>query len=193
MDEKELIKKCKEGDTESFSLLVLMHEKKIFNYALRMLKNENDAEDASQEAFLRAYKKIDSFNGASQFSTWLYTIVNNVCLDMLRKKQRTGESTHISINQSTTDDEEYELQIEDTSPGPYEMAKRSEAGRVLEKAIASLSPEHRAVIIMRDINGLEYDEIAKITKTSLGTVKSRISRARISLRKILEENRELFS
>lgn len=193
MDENELIQRIKEGDTESFSQLVLKYERKIINYAFRMLRDENDAEDAAQEAFLRAYRKIDTFNGDASFSTWLYTILNNICLDILRKRKRTGENTHVSINQNNTEDDEYEIQIEDTSPGPYDSYRQKAAMKALEAGIEKLSDEHRAVIVMRDINGLEYDEIAKITGMSLGTVKSRISRARIALRKILEEDRELFT
>lgn len=192
MDENELIRRSKAGDTESFSQLVQIYERRIVNYAFRMLRDRDDAEDAAQEAFLRAYRKLDTFNGDSAFSTWLYTILNNICLDVLRKRKRTGEQTHISINQNSADDE-YEIQIEDSSPGPYDSYRRKAAMKALEAAIGKLSDEHRAVIVMRDINGMEYDEIAKILGISLGTVKSRISRARLALRKILEEDMELFT
>ena len=193
MDENELIRRSKEGDTESFSQLVLIYERRIINYAFRMLRDQNDAEDAAQEAFLRDYRKLDSFNGDAAFSTWLYTILNNICLDILRKRKRSGEHAQVSINQSSADDDEYEIQIEDSSPGPYDSYRKKAAMKALEAAIEKLSDEHKAVIVMRDIHGLEYDEIAKVTGTSLGTVKSRISRARIALRKILEEDRELFT
>lgn len=193
MDENELIRRSKEGDTESFSQLVLTYERRMVNYAFRMLRDVSDAEDAAQEAFLRAYRKLDSFHGDAAFSTWLYTILNNICLDMLRKRKRTGEQNQVSLNQSSADSDEYEIQIEDASPGPYDSYRKKAAMKALEEAIAQLSDEHRAVIVMRDINGLEYDEIARITKTTLGTVKSRISRARIALRKILEKDRELFT
>ncbi|MBR4874321.1 MAG: RNA polymerase sigma factor [Clostridia bacterium] len=192
MDENELILRCKKGDAESFSQLIMPYEKKIINYAYRMLNDESDAEDAAQEALLKAWNKIDSFSGNSRFSTWLYTILNNVCLDILRKKKRTGEFSRVSINQSNTDDEEYEIQIEDTSDGPFEQYRKKEAGKALEKAISELPQKYKEVILMRDIEGLEYDEIAKVINASLGTVKSRISRGRGALRKILEENRELF-
>ena len=190
MDEAELIKKIKNGSTDAFSQLVKIYEKKAFNFAYRMLSDREEAEDATQEAFLRAYNKIDTFCGNSSFSTWFYTILNNVCLDVLRKRSRSINA--ISINQSTDDEDEFELQLEDNSPGPYEQLQKKTAAEVLEKGISLLSDEHRAVIIMRDINGLEYEDIAKISGISLGTVKSRLSRARLSLRKILEDNKELF-
>ncbi len=192
MNEAELIKKCKNGDTEAFSDLVLKYEGKFINYAFKMLRDESEAQDAAQEAFLRAYRKINTFSGNSAFSTWLYAILNNICLDILRKKKRTGEENHISINQESSEDDEYEIQIEDTSAGPYESLQKKTAYEALYKALDELSEEHKEVLVMRDLNGLEYDEIAKITNTTLGTVKSRISRGRLNLRKILEKDKELF-
>ncbi len=189
-DEAALIKKIKSGDMEAFSDLVLQYEKRAFNFAYRILKDAHLAEDATQEAFLRVYSKIDTFLGNSSFSTWFYTILNNICLDILRKKSRQPDA--LSIPQTSSDDEEYELQIEDKSAGPHEVLQKKDAAALLEKAIDLLSYEHRSVIILRDIEGREYEEIAKILNISLGTVKSRLSRARLSLRKILEEQKELF-
>lgn len=190
MDELALIKKIKNGDLDAFSELVHRYEKKAFSFTYRMLKDVHLAEDATQEAFLRVFSKIDSFRGSSSFSTWFYTILNNICLDILRKKSRRADA--ISIERTNSDEDEYELQIEDSSPGPYENLQKKDAMRVLEAALLELSDEHRAVVIMRDIDGLEYEEIAKILGISLGTVKSRLSRARLSLRKILETSKELF-
>lgn len=190
MDEKLLIKKIKSGDMEAFSLLVSAYEKKAVNFARRMLGTQEEAEDAAQEAFLKVFDKIHTFREDSSFSTWFYTVLNNICLDALRKRSRRAET--VSIHQSDDTGDEYELQIEDTADGPYESFQKNEAKRLLEIALTKLSDEHRTVIILRDINGFEYEEIAKILKISTGTVKSRISRARLSLRRILEEHRELF-
>lgn len=190
MDEKLLIKKIKSGDMEAFSLLVSAYEKKAVNFARRMLGTQEEAEDAAQEAFLKVFDKIHTFREDSSFSTWFYTVLNNICLDALRKRSRRAET--VSIHQSDDTGDEYELQIEDTADGPYEAFQKNEAKRLLEIALTKLSDEHRTVIILRDINGFEYEEIAKILKISTGTVKSRISRARLSLRRILEEHRELF-
>ncbi len=189
-DDAALVKKIKEGDLDAFSELVALYEKKAFNYTYRMLKDAHAAEDATQEAFLRVFSKIDTFLGNSSFSTWFYTILNNICLDILRKKSREKET--ISINKTSNEDEEYELQIEDKSQGPYETLQKKDAYLALENALYKLSDEHRAIIIMRDINGESYEKIAKMLNLSLGTVKSRLSRARISLRKILEDSKELF-
>lgn len=190
MSDKKLIKRIKSGDMDAFSELVTLYEKKALSFTYRMLKDLSDAEDAAQEAFLRVFDKIDSFRESSSFSTWFYTILNNICLDILRKRARSADT--VSINQTSSENDEYELQIEDSAPGPYEQLQKATAQELLEEALTKLSDEHRAVIIMRDINGLDYEEIAKVLDVSLGTVKSRISRARLALRKILEENRELF-
>ncbi len=192
MDEKELIFRAQKGDSDAFSALILPHEKRMYHYALRMLKDPHEAEDVLQEAFLKAYGKLETYHGEASFSTWLYTILNRLCLDILRKKKRTGEESFLSLNQTSKDDEEYELQIEDNAPSPEEAYRKKEAMEALSKALQKLSEEHRAIILMRDINGLDYEAIAKITGTSLGTVKSRLNRARLNLRKILEEKRELF-
>ncbi len=186
----DIIKKVKSGDIEAFSLLVSAHEQRAINFAYRMLKDRDEAEDASQEAFLRAFDKINTFREDSSFTTWFFTILNNICLDMLRKRSKQADT--ISIHQSDSNDDEYELQIEDTSAGPYENLQKKAAAEALEQALSLLSEEHRAIITLRDINDFEYEEISKILGISLGTVKSRLSRARFALRKILEKNKELF-
>jgi len=191
LDEKQLIKKIKSGNMDAFSQLVSIYEKKAINFARRMLGDTCEAEDAAQEAFLKVFDKIHTFREESSFSTWFFTVLNNVCLDILRKRSRRADT--VSINQSDDNGENYELPIEDTADGPYETLQKNEVKRLFEDALGNLSDEHRSVIIMRDINGFEYEEIARILDISVGTVKSRISRARLALRRILEEHRELFT
>ena len=186
----ELIKKIKDGDMDAFTQLVELFGDRAVNFAYRMLKDQNDAEDAVQEAFLKVFDKIHTFKQESKFSTWFYTVLSNICRDMLRKKSKKPMT--VSINQTNREDDDFELQLEDTSYEPHENFIKKDALNVLDKALTQLSDEHREVIVLRDIEGFEYEKIAEILGISLGTVKSRISRARISLRKILEENKELF-
>ncbi len=190
MNEQELVKKSQNGDADSFSALILPYEQKLMHHAYRMLSNKTEAEDAVQEALLKAWRRLDTYQGTAAFPTWLYTILHHVCLDMLRKKKR--EKPVVPLIQEGENEEEFSLSIPDTAPGPDEQYHQKAMLSAVAAAIDTLSDEHKTVIILRDIDGLEYDEIAKITNTSLGTVKSRISRARIAMKKILEKNRELF-
>ncbi len=193
MQENEWIEQCRNGDTEAFSHLALLYERKMLSFAFRILRDSHEAEDAVQEALLKAYRKIDTFSKEASFSTWVFTILNHVCLDILRKKKRHGEDKHMSLHQESKDEENYEVQIEDTSPGPEEAYRQKKAMEAVSDAIETLSEEHRVMIVLRDVQGMDYEEIAKITGLPPGTVKSRINRARLALRKILEKNRELFS
>ena len=190
-NEKILIEKSKQGDVEAFEQLITSYQKKIVNLSYRMLGNMSDAEDAAQDIFIRVFRSISGFNEQSTFSTWIYRIATNVCLDMLRKKKRQNEKNTISIHRGEENDE-YELQIEDNQPSPYERAQKNAAMQALEKALNQLGDEQKMVIILRDINGLSYEEIAEITNCTLGTVKSRINRSRLTLRKLLEKDKELF-
>ncbi len=191
MSEPEIIKRAKEGDMEAFSQLVTLYENKILNYCFRMLNNRGDAEDATQEVFIKVYRYLNSYLEQSAFSTWLYKIASNVCLDYLRKVKRNRDT--VSINQQNAEGEEFSLMIEDKGLSPYDNAQLGEARKALSAAISSLGEEQRQVIILREIEGLSYEEIAEITRLAPGTVKSRINRARQALKKILEKDRELFS
>lgn len=190
--ETELVQKSKKGDVSAFEELIADYRKKVLNHAYRMLGNAEDAEDAAQEIFIRVFRSISHFNEESTFSTWLYKICSNVCLDVLRKRKRQNTAGTVSIQQYSSENEEYELPIEDKAPTPYESAQKSEAVRVLEKALEQLGEEQRNVIVMRDINDLPYEQIAEAMNCSLGTVKSRINRSRLALRKLLEKDKELF-
>lgn len=190
--EKDLIEKSKKGDAQAFEELILSYQKKVLNLAYRMLGSVSEAEDAAQEIFIKVFRSLYSFNEKSAFSTWLYKVATNVCLDILRKRKRQNGGAMVSINRYNADDDEYELPIEDGAPSPHEEAQKKEAMRALKSALDLLSEEQRAVIVMRDINGLSYEEIADIAGCSLGTVKSRINRSRLALRKLLEKDKELF-
>ena len=191
MSEQELLERCRKGNVEAFEQLIEAYQGKILNYCFRMLGNRSDAEDAAQEVFVKVYRFIGSFTGQSSFSTWLYKVASNVCFDILRKRKRRGGES-LSLQQYTAEGEEFDLPLEDDSYSPDRSFQRTEAQRVLKEALEKLSPEHRRVIILRDIEGLSYEEIAGIVGTAAGTVKSRINRARQILQKLLENNRELF-
>ena len=192
MSESEYIKRCQEGDSEAFGELLNLYENKILNYCYRMLGNRTDAEDATQEVFVKLYRFIGSFTGQSAFSTWLYKIASNVCLDYLRKNKKHTSDT-VSLHQQNAEGEEFLLNIEDKGLTPYESAQMSEAQRVLALALEQLSEDQRKVVVLRDVEGLSYEEIGEVMGIAEGTVKSRINRARLALKKLLEKDRELFS
>ncbi len=191
MSEQEYIEKCQQGDRDAFVHLIALYEKKILNHCYRMLGNLADAEDATQEVFVKIFRFIKSYTGQSAFSTWIYKIASNVCLDYVRKHRRHQKDT-VSIHQQNKEGEEFFLSIEDDGPSPYEKTKANEAQEKLAEALSQLSDEQKQVIILRDVDGFSYEEIAKILNTAPGTVKSRINRARQNLQKILAPHRELF-
>ena len=184
MTEQELVRAAAGGDTEAFARLVRTYENKIYSLAFRMCGSADDASDIAQEAFLAAWRGLPSFRGDSGFATWLYRLTSNAAIDYLRrqKKQRGDMSL---------DDEELGLDAVDTAPGPQDAAERTEVRSVVAAGLQELSEGHRQVLVLREIQGLSYEEIADVLEVDLGTVKSRISRARSALRKILLENGNL--
>lgn len=193
MDELELalIKKSIDGDLDAFQDLIRSHQKKVYNIAFRMMGNEEDAKDMAQEALVKSFRYIKNFRMDSSFSTWLYRIATNTCLDELRKKKRKGDEISLSIDKNEdTDMPVKELAIEKT--GPEQEFLKKERARILHEAIKTLSEDYKKVIVLRDINGFSYEEIAEICETNIGTIKSRINRGRNILREKLMEHKELF-
>ena len=185
-EERALIARALDGDTDAFEALVRANEKGVYNLALRMLGNEQDALDASQEAFFRAYRSLDRFQGNSKLSVWLYRVTSNVCLDMLRKVGRRRESP-------LTDEDGQDLPLPDDSADPQRELEKQELRRALRRNMAKLEPGFRQVLVLRDVNGLAYDEIAQVTGLEPGTVKSRIFRARRKLAALLERDGNFFA
>lgn len=185
--EQILIKKCMKGNLKAFDELIEKHEKIAYNIALKMLKNPEDAMDVSQEAFIKVFRSIKTFNFESSFSTWLYRIVTNTCLDFLRKRATNVYSIDSPIH---TDDGEIERDIPDDSETPEELLERKLTKELVTNSIDKLDDNHRTVIILRDIQGFSYDEISTILDCSIGTVKSRINRARNNLKDILIKEME---
>jgi RNA polymerase sigma-70 factor (ECF subfamily) len=184
-EERSAIDRTLEGDASAFEALVLNNQKNVYNLALRMTGDENDALDVSQEAFLRAYTHLGSFKGESRFSVWLYRITYNICSDLLRKKAR-DKSVHIISLDEYGDGREPELP--DARALPEDMLLRRELFAAVVKGLESLPPVYRETLLLRESSGLSYADIAEVTGVSEGTVKSRLSRARQALARILTEN-----
>ena len=178
--ERELIAKAARGNRDAFGELIRRYEKKVLALSNRLCGNPDDGADAAQEAFLSAWRNLPHFRGDAQFSTWLYRLTSNACMDILRRQQRRNAHTGPSL-----DDEETPVELSDPAPTPQDIAERRELRQELQDALQTLSPEHRQVLILREIHQLSYDEIGQITGLDGGTVKSRIHRARENLRKIL--------
>lgn len=191
-EDKKLIEKAAGGDVEAFEKIIEEYQNIVYSIALRMSGNETDAFDMAQEVFIKLYRNLSKFDGRSKLSTWIYRVASNTCLDELKKRKRIRDNTKSLNEEFETADDNVVLEIKDTKPLPEEEIENSEIKETLNSAILKLSDQHKEVIILRDIEGFSYEEIADITKNSVGTVKSRLSRARAALRKILKEYGELF-
>lgn len=190
-NEKVLIEASLKGDTEAFSALILSHEKKVYNIAFRMVGNEEDALDISQEVFLRVYKSLKDFEGSSSFSTWVYRITSNLCLDFLRSKKR--KAVAFSMDEAISlSDGEAALQLPDNNSDTYRQVEEKFIKKELSALLDMLEPDYKTAVVLRDINGLSYSEICEITGCSLSAVKSRIRRGREHLKKIISEKRKHF-
>ena len=175
-EEGALIERVLAGDAESFESLVLEHQTNVYRLALRLTGNEADAADAAQDAFLKAYASLATFRGESRFSVWLYRLTNNVCIDLLRRRRD-------AVPLQTEDDEgsETELPLPDERWDPEALAQRAEDVRAVRAAIAALPADCREILTLREIGGLSYEELAASLGLELGTVRSRLNRARKKL------------
>ena len=182
-DDSDLVESCKQGDLCSFNELVERYQKMAYNLALRMLGDSYAAEDATQDAFFSAWKNIRGFRGGN-FRAWLLQITANNCRDQLRKRKR-----HPAIPLESLP---FEPKAPPSSESPEDYVLRLEMTAQIEEGLASIPPQQRMAVILCDIQGLSYEEIAKVMKCSLGTVRSRISRGRAQLRDYLVQ-RELLS
>lgn len=185
MDEREIIKRVLAGDNDAFGLLVEAYQTRVYNLALRLCGNRDDAFDLAQESFFRAWRSLSGFQFESSFSTWLFRLCSNICLDWLRAKKRRP-----TVSMSTVDDEGEESQLELPDPGksPEELLLAAEEREALARAMNQLPVEYREILTLRAIHDLSYTEIAEILKIKEGTVKSRLSRARLALRNKLLQN-----
>lgn len=175
VSEKKIIEKVLGGDANAFEELVLRYEKTVYNLALRMVGDRDDAFDMTQEAFIKAYGSLSSFRGDSKFSVWIYRITTNVCLDFLRSKSRKQQ---VSLTVSDDDDEDAQLDIPDPSSDPEQQLMQKMSMQSVEEGLKTLPDKQRQILVMRELGGMSYAEIGKALSLEEGTVKSRIFRAR---------------
>ncbi len=175
--EQQLIQRAADGDNAAFESLVTQYEKLVYSVTYRMTGNREDAMDLSQETFVKVWKSLKFFKFESAFSTWIYRVAGNVCLDFLRRQKRTQSLT--------VSDEEVQLDLPDEEQDPAHMFMQKNGQEQIQQALETLEPEYRAALTLRAISGLSYQEIADVLGVQSGTVKSRISRGRERLRKKL--------
>ena len=178
-----LIRRAQRGDADAFEQLLLAHQKNVYNLCYRMAGNPDDALDLSQETFLRAWRCLEQYHFEAAFSTWLYRLCSNLCIDFLRRRRRQQT---VPLTFEGADGEEQTYAVPDPAPLPEEQVELKLTHETLRAAMAQLLPEHRAVLQLRVVNGLAYEQIAEVLDIQVGTVKSRLSRARGQLKKILE-------
>lgn len=186
LSENDLIAAAANGDSDAFGELVRAYEKKIYSFALGMLSNPDDAFDASQDTFMKAYRSIKYFEGKSSFYTWLYTICRNCCYDFL-KLQNRNRRHNISLYEYESDEEGTVIELPDTDNQPEKLYEQKRVREIIFDAIDKLPQNHREIILLRDVNELSYEEIATAMCISEGTVKSRLSRARSRLQALLKD------
>ena len=184
--DKILIERSQNGDVKAFEELISGHEKRIYNIAYRLTGNYHDASDMAQETIIKIYKSISKYRGDAAFTTWIYRITVNTCMDELNRRKRKKESFY--------DIEEGEVfnEIADYSMNPENIIEQERIKQYLENLILALNPEYRIVMVLREHSGFSYQEIADYLNISIGTVKSRINRARIALQRKITSDAEQY-
>jgi RNA polymerase sigma-70 factor (ECF subfamily) len=186
-----IIERCKNGEKEAFDALFRAYEKRVYNLAYRLSGSYDEANDISMDAFLRVYQALRLFRGEANFSTWLFRIVTNVYLD---RRKRMKNKMHLSLEEYIElEENSVARQVEDPAPTPDRQAERRERNEIIQKAVSELPDYQRAMIVLYHTEGLSYEEIAEAMDLPIGTVKSRLNRARLVLREKLQSFQELFS
>src|SRR5207302_2257355 len=183
----DLVTRCQAGDTEAFDQLVTRYRTRVFGMIYNMVHSEQDAWDLAQDSFLKAWKSIKRFRGKSSFYTWLYRIVMNVTIHWLRKKQVKGGGTEFDDSVQLREIDPASKTVPPAEPLPHQRMERQEVRTRIDQAIAQLSPEHRAVILMKETEDMQYHEIAEALGCSIGTVMSRLFYARKKLQHSLRD------
>ncbi|ADO68955.1 RNA polymerase sigma-E factor [Stigmatella aurantiaca DW4/3-1] len=192
-DDLTLVKRVRDGDQRAFKLLVERYQRKVYAVALGMLKDKEEAMDVSQEAFVKVYKYLDHFKGDSSFYTWLYRITVNICIDLIRKRTGAG-------GEAVEFDETQVMDVSQANIGalgsrlgtnPQKSALRRELAEKIQEALATVPEKHRAILLLREIEGMSYEELSRTLDIPKGTVMSRLFHARTKVQKILSEYLEL--
>jgi len=184
-DDRTLVERCQTGELEAYEVLVGRYRQRVFSLAYGMLRNEQDATDLSQETFVKAWQAIRGFKKNASFYTWLYRITTNLCIDFVRKRDRRPT---VPFEETIDPDSDADVEVAPSSqPLPDEEVRRKELREQIDVALQELSPEHRAVIQLREYEGMDYAEIAKAVGCQIGTVMSRLHYARKHLQKLLKE------
>lgn len=181
-NDRQLIAECLGGQRDAFGILVSRYQARLYNAAIRLVDNAEDAADVVQEAFLNAYQSLHSFKGDAEFFTWLYRIAFNTAISLKRKRRAAVSLDAVGPDGGIDPDDPSDY----VKPGL--ALERSEEERQLQEAMVRLSHEHKEVLVLKDIEGMQYDEIAEILKVPIGTIRSRLHRARLELRDLLQAN-----
>ena len=185
--ENKLLTKARQGDLQAFEELSGSYYTKVYNICYRMLSNPEDASEQAQETFIKAFRYIKDFKGNCSFSTWIYRIATNTCLDFLRKNKN---KVTVSIEQQTYEDLTIKERLVSQLPGPEKIAETNAQKAAIREALSKMNEKNRTMIVLRDFMGQSYEQIADALETPVGTVKSRISRARAELRELLCKDKE---
>ncbi|MFE8602879.1 RNA polymerase sigma factor [Archangium violaceum] len=192
-DDLTLVKRVRGGDQRAFKLLVERYQRKVYAVALGMLKDKEEAMDVSQEAFVKVYKYLDHFKGDSSFYTWLYRITVNICIDVMRRKGASGGETEEFDESVVNDLSEARIGALGSRLGtnPQKSALRRELAEKIQEALAAVPEKHRAILLLREIEGMSYEDLSRTLDIPKGTVMSRLFHARTKVQKILSEYLEL--
>lgn len=189
-DDQLLIERAQAGDRAAFDALVSKYEERAYKYAFRLTRNQDLAADVVADSFVRVYSALKNFRGQSAFGTWLYRIITNCFFD---RRKRDKEAKNSSLADGVpTGSGEMQRQYEDDSPGPDYLAERRSRERLLNEALDEMQESQKAILVMYHVEALSYEDIAEALDMPIGTVKSRLNRARVALREILSEHAELF-